>query len=62
MRSWEHLNDIELDVYIDFYTEHLNYFVQKGLRQPDDIIGDKVEYIQARLVDMETELQIRLKE
>ena len=61
MRNWEHLSDIELDVYVGFYTDYLNYLVQKRLRQPDGGIGDKIEYVQARLAGMEAELQIRLK-
>lgn len=61
MRSWEHLNDFELLVYINFYNEHLDFLIKKGLRAPNKALADKIDYIQERVKEINDEAEIRTK-
>ena len=62
MRKWEHLDDIELEVYIDFYNEHLSSLVRKGLREPIQTNYEKIEFMQNRVAELEEESELRLKD
>ena len=62
MRKWQHLNDVELEVYIEFYNEHLNSLVQKGLRKPSKTNYEKIEVMQNRVAELEKESELRLKD
>lgn len=61
MRKWEHLDDIELEVYIKFYNEHLSSLVRKGLRKPSQTNYEKIELMQNRVAELEKESELRLK-
>ena len=62
MRNWQHLNDVELEIYIDFYNEHLSSLVQKGLREPSQENYEKIELMQNRVAELEEESELRLTE
>ena len=62
MRKWEHLDDIELEVYIDFYNEYLSSLVRKGLRKPSQENYEKIELMQNRVAELEEESELRLAE
>lgn len=62
MRKWEHINDIELDVYIQFYNEHLSSLVRKGLRNPNKENYEKIELMQNKIAELEDESELRLME
>ena len=62
MRKWEHINDIELDVYIQFYNEHLSSLVRKGLRNPNKENYEIIELMQNKIAELENESKLRLME
>ena len=62
MRKWEHLSDFELLVYYNFYNEHLDFLVKKGLQKPNKMLADKIDYIQERIKEIDDEADIRNKE
>ena len=62
MRKWEHLDDVELEVYIEFYNEHLSSLVRKGLREPSQENYEKIELMQNRAAELEEESELRLAE
>ena len=62
MRKWEHLSDFELLVYINFYNEHLDFLVRKGIRAPDKMLADKIDFVQERIKEMDDEAEIRTEE
>lgn len=60
MRNWQHLSDVELEIYIEFYNEHLSSLVRKGLRKSSQTNYKKIELMQNRVAELEKESEIRL--
>lgn len=60
LRNWQHLSDVELEIYIEFYNEHLSSLVRKGLRKSSQTNYKKIELMQNRVAELEKESEIRL--